>query len=487
MARRVEVIPPTLDRYTSSPIDNPRKRKVAGYARVSTDLLEQLTSYAAQVDYYTKYIKSHEDWEFVKVYTDEGITGTNTKYRDGFKEMVQDALDGKIDLIITKSVSRFARNTVDTLSTIYKLREHNVECYFEKENIYSFDPKCDMLLTFLSGMAQEEARSISENTTWGQRKRFADGDVTFAYSMFLGYDKGEDGKIVINEEQAAIVRRIFGMFIKGDTYCGIARKLTEEGIPTVTGKTQWRDNIIKSMLTNEKYKGDAVLQKTYTVDFINKKVKKNNGEIPMYYVRDNHPAIIPREIFDMVQRLIEERKKNKSRISTTSIFSGKVICGDCGSTFGTKVWHSNTKYRRVILQCNNKFKNKKKCTTPHFTEAELKEMFVKAINKVLPQKAQIKEDFELIKDRLFNTAEKETELVERYTGLKGQVDTLNDEIAQTMLRKTGIENFLKIVFKRETLLTEFDGSLFDAIVDRIIVYSKDDVRFKIINGKEVRA
>ena len=260
-------------------------------------------------------------------------------------------------------------------------------------------------------------------------------------------------------------------------------------------------------------------------DFINKKVKKNNGEIPKYYVEENHPAIIPRVIFDMVQQLIEERKKNKNRVSRVSIFSGKVVCGDCGSVFGTKVWHSNSKYRRVIFQCNAKFKNKTKCTTPHFTETELKEMFVNAINEVIPQKIQIQEDFELIKDSLFNTAEKEAELenlsqqlsdtanemeacvernarvalnqdevtktyaelVERYTGLKGQVDILNDEIAQTMLRKTGIENFLEIVFKRETLLTEFDGSLFDAFVDHITVYSKNDVRFKLINGKEVKA
>ncbi|MBQ3426270.1 MAG: recombinase family protein, partial [Clostridia bacterium] len=339
MTKKVRIIPPTIDRYTSSPIDEPRLRRVAAYARVSTDMLEQLTSYEAQIDYYTKYIKEHEGWEFVKVYTDEGITGTSTKKRDGFNEMIRDALDGKIDLIVTKSVSRFARNTVDSLTTIQKLRDHNVECYFEKENVYTFDSKGDLLLTFMSGLAQEEARNISENTTWGQRKRFADGDVTLAYSRFLGYDKGTDGKLVINEKQAALVRRIYKMYLHGYSFCGIARKLTEEGIPTVTGKKQWHDNIIKSILTNEKYKGDALLQKSYTVDFLTKKVKKNNGEVQQYYIENDHEAIIPVDTFDAVQRLVESGRNGINNRNSKYVLSGKVFCGECGSVFGSKVWH----------------------------------------------------------------------------------------------------------------------------------------------------
>ena len=211
----VITIPATRSRYTAVPINSRDKRKVAGYARVSTDHEEQQTSYEAQVDYYTNYINGREDWELVSVYTDEGISGTSTAKREGFNKMVADALDGRIDLIITKSVSRFARNTVDSLTTIRKLKDHKVECYFEKENIWTFDSKGELLLTIMSSLAQEESRSISENVTWGQRKRFADGKVTVPFKRFLGYDRGGDGNLVINEEQAAVVRRIYGFSCRG--------------------------------------------------------------------------------------------------------------------------------------------------------------------------------------------------------------------------------------------------------------------------------
>ena len=217
-------------------------------------------------------------------YADEGITGCNTTHRDGFNSMVEDALAGRIDLIVTKSVSRFARNTVDSLTTIRKLKENGTECYFEKENIWTFDGKGELLLTIMSSLAQEESRSISENCTWGQRKRFQDGKVTVPFKRFLGYDRGEDGNLVVNEEQAVIVRRIYGLFLQGKTPYAIARQLTEEGIPTPGGKKNWGKKTVESILTNEKYKGDALLQKVYTTDFLTKKKKKNEGEVPQYYV-----------------------------------------------------------------------------------------------------------------------------------------------------------------------------------------------------------
>ena len=275
---KVITIPATRSRYTAVPINSRDKRKVAGYARVSTDHEEQQTSYEAQVDYYTNYINGREDWELVSVYTDEGISGTSTAKREGFNKMVADALDGRIDLIITKSVSRFARNTVDSLTTIRKLKDHKVECYFEKENIWTFDSKGELLLTIMSSLAQEESRSISENVTWGQRKRFADGKVTVPFKRFLGYDRGGDGNLVINEEQAAVVRRIYGMFLQGRSPSAVAKALTKEGIPTPGGKTKWSGSTVRSILTNEKYKGDALLQKVYTVDFLTKKKKVNEGE-----------------------------------------------------------------------------------------------------------------------------------------------------------------------------------------------------------------
>lgn len=227
MARSVTVIPATINPITHLPAMASIKRRVAAYARVSTDSEEQLTSYEAQVDYYTRYIQSKPEWEFAGIYTDEGISATNTKRRDGFNQMVEDALAGKIDLIVTKSVSRFARNTVDSLVTVRQLKEKGVEVYvevyFEKENIYTLDSKGELLITIMSSLAQEESRSISENVTWGQRKRFADGKVSLPYKQFLGYEKGEDGFPKIVPEEAEIIRLIYSLFMEGKTPTTIAK------------------------------------------------------------------------------------------------------------------------------------------------------------------------------------------------------------------------------------------------------------------------
>ena len=379
---KVTTIPATISRFTATPINEKKKRRTAAYARVSTDSEEQLTSYSAQVDYYTNYIKSRDDWEFVSVYTDEGITGTNTKHREGFKRMVADALAGKIDLIVTKSVSRFARNTVDSLTTVRQLKEKGVEIYFEKENIWTLDSKGELLITIMSSLAQEESRSISENCTWGQRKRFADGKVTVPFKRFLGYDRGPDGNLVLNKDEAVIIHRIYSMFLQGMTPHGIAARLTADGIKSPGGKDKWNAGAVRSILTNEKYKGDALLQKSYTVDFLTKKKKVNEGEIPQYYVEGNHEAIIQPEVFELVQQELKRRKQGRGPHSGVHLFSGKIRCGQCGEWYGSKVWHSNSKYRRVIWQCNHKYDGEEKCSTPHLTEDEIKTMFISAANKV---------------------------------------------------------------------------------------------------------
>jgi DNA invertase Pin-like site-specific DNA recombinase len=225
------VIPARKHALKSKDEEKPKLR-VAAYCRVSTDSEEQATSYETQIEHYTAYIQGHPDWVLAGIFADEGISATNTKYRDGFNQMVQDALDGKIDLIVTKSVSRFARNTVDSLTTVRKLKEHGTEVYFEKENIFTFDSKGELLITIMSSLAQEESRSISENVTWGQRKRFADGKVSMLYKQFFGYDKGEDGNPVINEEEAGIVKLIYQLFLEGKTPAGICRYLDKQGILT---------------------------------------------------------------------------------------------------------------------------------------------------------------------------------------------------------------------------------------------------------------
>lgn len=305
---KVRTIPATVQHFAPSTPLRVRLR-VAAYARVSTDEEEQLTSYEAQVDYYTRYIQANPDWELVEVYADEGISGTNTKKRKNFNRMIEDALAGKIDRIVTKSVSRFARNTVDTLTTIRKLKDKGVGVFFEKENIDTLDSKGELLITIMSSLAQEESRSISENVTWGWRKRIAAGKVTVAYSHFLGYEKGEDGTMQIVEDEAKIVRQIYGMFLDGKTPSGIAARLSRQGIPSPAGKEKWQSSTVKSILTNEKYKGDALLQKTFTVDFLQKKKKANEGEVPQYYVENSHPAIVTEEVFDLVQHELRRRQQ----------------------------------------------------------------------------------------------------------------------------------------------------------------------------------
>ena len=325
--RKVTTIPASISRFTASPIDKPKKRRVAGYARVSTDHDEQFTSYEAQIDYYTNYINSRDDWEFVSVYTDEGISGTGIKKRIGFQTMIDDALAGKIDLIVTKSVSRFARNTVDSLTTIRKLKENGIECYFEKENIWTFDGKGELLITIMSSLAQEESRSISENCTWGQRKRFSDGKVSVAYSRFLGYDKGPDGRMVINPAEAETVKKIFRLFLEGMTPYGISRILESDGDLSPSHKPKWNATTVKRILSNEKYKGDALLQKTYTVDYLTKKTKINEGEIPQYYVEGDHEAIIDPAVFDRVQIELERRSSERTGTAESMISPARSNAG----------------------------------------------------------------------------------------------------------------------------------------------------------------
>ena len=390
MAKKVRKIHATLNQFTSEPVAVSRKKKVAGYARVSTDREEQATSYEAQMTYYKTYIEGHEDWEFVGMYSDEGITATNTKKRDGFNQMVEDALDGKIDLIITKSVSRFARNTVDSLTTIRKLKDKGIEVYFEKENIWTLDAKGELMITIMSSLAQEESRSISENTTWGKRKQFADGKGSVAFSWFLGYDK--DFKI--NEEQAATVRLIYRLFISGLSFYAITKELESRGIKSPSGKDRWHISTVKSILTNEKYRGDALLQKQYTTDFLQKKRKTNNGEIPQYYVEEHHEAIIPPAQFDFVQAELARREQN-GRYSGVSIFSNKIKCGCCGGWYGSKVWHSTDKYRKVIYRCNRKYgKDTPPCNTPHLSEEEIKKLFLKALNALVEAKEETIENLQ---------------------------------------------------------------------------------------------
>ncbi len=524
MAKRVTTIMPTLARFTEAPIAEHRKRKVAAYARVSTDSDEQFTSYEAQIDYYTQYIKARDDWEFVQVYTDEGITGTSTKHREGFKQMVADALEGKIDLIVTKSVSRFARNTVDSLTTIRQLKDKGVECFFEKENIWTFDGKGELLITIMSSLAQEESRSISENCTWGQRKRMADGRVSVPFDHFLGYERGENGELVINEEQAKTVRLIYDLFLQGLTPHTIANRLTAMGILTPRRKAKWNQGTVRSILTNEKYKGDALMQKCYTADFLTKKQVPNNGVLPQYYVEGDHEAIIPPETFELVQQEMLRRNNRGNRYSGVDIFASRIVCGECGSYYGAKVWHSNSKYRRIIYRCNHKYHDGKTCSTPNLTEDEIKSSFVAAVNKLIANKGEVIANLEAMSQTLFGTEVLECareklsaemdllqnmiqaaiaenahialdqaayqkrfdKMREKYEDAKRQHDDIKQQIADKTSARVAASRFIGTLKKMDGLITEFDPSLWGSLLDHVAVYSKEDMRYTFKDGTEIK-
>lgn len=522
--RAVRIIPPTMNMVTHLPKTSTRKRRVAAYARVSTDSEEQLTSYEAQVSYYTDYINKRSDWEFVSVYADEGVSGCNTAKREGFNRMIKDALDGKIDLIVTKSVSRFARNTVDSLTTVRKLKEKGIEVYFEKENIYTLDSKGELLITIMSSLAQEESRSISENVTWGQRKRFADGKVSLPYKHFLGYKRGEDGLPEIVPEEAEIVRLIYRSFMNGMTPYRIGKMLTEKGIPTPAGKTKWQSSTIESILTNEKYKGSALLQKQFTVDFLTKKRKINEGEIPQYYIEQSHDAIILPDEFELVQAEILRRKSLGKQYNSKSIFAARIVCGDCGNFYGSKVWHSTSKYRRVIWRCNHKFNGVCKCNTPHLYEDAIKEKFIYACNQLFENRDEILENCRMMQNLLTDFTEideKQQEvlqemevvseltrkyimensqsaqnqdeynahynaLVERYEKLQKKSFSLQKQKEECLAKRDLIGGFILELFRCKELLTEFDEQLWIAAVDKVTVFKDGRLVFSFKDGTEIK-
>ena len=458
----------------------------------------------------------------IDIYSDEGISALNTKNRDGFKRMVADALAGKIDLIVTKSVSRFARNTVDSLSTVRKLKEHGTEVFFQKENIYTFDGKGELLITIMSSLAQEESRSISENVTWGHRKRMADGKVTLPYGRFLGYKRGEDGMPQIVEQEAEVVRNIFRMFISGKTFSAIAKWLSDHDIPSPGGKKIWQSATVSSILKNEKYKGDALLQKGYTVDFLTKQRKVNEGEIPQYYVKNSHPAIIAPDEFDAVQIEIERRTKLGRPNSCQSPFSAKIVCGECGGYYGAKVWGSNTKYRRTIWRCNEKYRCEKKCSTPHVTEDEIKKQFLVAINELMGNRGEVIADCQLAKDILCNCSEIDAKLDE----LRREIDVIasqsrkliseNAHIAlsqdefnernngyleyhrvameriselegvkhERMNRVAVIDGFIRELRTRPLVIDEFDEQLWVAAVEKVVVGADGKMVFEFKDGSK---
>ena len=390
--RKVTVIPPIAEMQGESRIDM-RPKRVAAYCRVSTDREEQEHSFETQKAMYTEMIMMKPTWQMAGIYADEGITGTVAKKRPGFMKMIEDCRKGKIDMIVTKSVSRFSRNNLDCLMYVRELKQLGIPIIFEKEGINTIQVSSELLLTLFGALSQAESESISMNVKLGIRQSLKNGNVRFSYKTFLGYRKGADGQPEIVPEQADIVRRIYNDFLAGATYLEIAKRLTEENVPTMGGGNRWFSERIKSILKNEKYKGDALLQKTYITDPISKRVKKNNGELPMYYVENSHPAIIERRIFDRVQEEIARRagkKKVKQTGTKTELgrYSGKyaltelLYCGECGTPYRRCTWSRNGK-KKIVWRCVSRLDyGKKYCkNSPSVEESRLHNTIAAAITK----------------------------------------------------------------------------------------------------------
>ncbi len=465
MERNITVIPARVNMTNLAEKLEPQQKRMAAYCRVSTDQVEQLSSYEAQVNYYTNFINGHPDYEMAGIYADEGISGTNTKKRGEFLKMIEDCKKGKIDMIITKSISRFARNTLDCLNYVRQLKELGIGILFEKENINTLDSKGEVLLSILSSLAQDESRSISENSTWGIRRRFEQGKLHINHTKFLGYDKNEDGELVINQSQAKVVQRIYQEYLNGHGPQRIANILKKEKVPKWNGSYNWHYSNIKRILANEKYKGDALLQKTYTVDFLSKKRAVNDGDVPQYYVENSHPAIIDKETWEAVQLEMERRREygyqhgidKVDHTNNKNPFSGRVICGNCGKAYWRKGWYNyKEENMRYVWQCKEKYKVKGVigCTNKHVDDGMLYEIFINAYNSMV-----------LNKDEL----------------MKKWITMTEDE---NEWNRVTVKRFIDH-FKEANEINVFSSNLFYKTVEKLTVFESGKIVVSFLEGTEI--
>lgn len=381
-----------------------RQLRVAAYCRVSTDDEEQLTSYEAQQEYYTDKIMTNKEWTMAGIFADEGITGTSARKRPEFLRMIRMCKQKKIDLILVKSISRFARNTVDCLNYIRTLKELGIAVYFEKENINTLSAESEMLITIMGAFAQAESESISANVKWGKRKAMADGKATMQYKWLYAYEKGEDGNPRIIPEQAVIVQQIYKRFLSGASLRMIKEWLEQEQIPNSRGEQGWTIASVRSILSNEKYCGDALLQKTFIQDCISKKVIKNTGQLPQTLVQNHHEGIVDREIYDAAQAEFARRNAGKSPSKKTSstgltsyaskyALSERLVCGECGTLYRRCTWNIRGK-RKIVWRCVSRLDyGKKYChDSPTLEEEALQKSILTAINSRMSDKGKLIQD-----------------------------------------------------------------------------------------------
>lgn len=489
-----------------------KKLRVAAYCRVSTDSEEQETSYEAQVTHYTEYIQKNPEWELAGIFADDGISGCNTKKRSEFNRMVEECMAGGIDMIITKSISRFARNTLDCLKYIRELKEKNIPVFFEKENINTMDSKGEVLLTIMASLAQQESQSLSQNIKLGLQYRYQNGEVQVNHNRFLGYTKDGEGHLIIDPAGAEVVKRIYREYLEGGSLLQIARGLEADGILTAAGKSKWRPETLRKILQNEKYIGDALLQKTYTVDFLNKKRVQNNGIVPQYYVENSHEPIIPRGLYMQVQEEMARRanlhsgaKRKKRVYSSKYALSSIVYCPKCGEIYRRIAWNNRGKHSTVWRCCTRVEHGPDQCDAPTIQESDLQAAVVKAINLTLGNRSAmitvlqknietviLQEDENSAEGITAKLKEKQKELLrlanakKDYNSVADEIDRLRELKQKALTESAEREGLKKRIVEMKDFLNnqtvevlEYDEQLVRRLIERVTVYGeKFEVEFK---------
>ena len=490
-APNVTVIPAKVQ--TAESRDKYHQLRVAAYCRVSTELEEQQNSYQVQIAYYTDLINKKKEWTLAGIFADEGISGTQTKKRTEFNRMIRMCRNKKIDLVITKSISRFARNTVDCLEYVRQLKDLGIGVIFEKENINTLTMTSEFMIALYGSFAQAESESISKNVSWGKEKAYREGKVQFQYKHLLGYKKGADGKPEIIPEEAETVKLIYTMFLDGHSMKNIALILHVKGIHTKTGSTEWRTNTITRILQNEKYVGDALLQKTFTSDCITHKVVKNHGERPMYLVTNHHDPIIDRDTYNRVQQELA-RRNSKRKISDKTVteqgkYSSKyalselLICGHCGTPYRRTTWAARGK-KQIVWRCLSRLEHGKKyCPdSPTIKEEQLHRGILRAINNyyscrndiVRILKANIgsvlecqgQEEILSVEKRLKEIDQARTDLVNLIASGGCDEDKLDSEFAKLYAEEQGLSERLTML-KSQNKTSEETQAKLDKIMDMI--------------------
>ena len=508
--------------------------RVAAYCRVSTDSEDQLNSYNSQIEYYTTVISENPNWKLAGIFADEGLTGLSTRKREQFNRMIQKCRRGRIDLIIVKSVSRFSRNTLDSLSHARKLKAIGIGVLFEKEGVNTLETDDETLLTIFSALAQNESQSLSKNVKMGFRQAFKAGKVPF-YAI-LGYRKGPDGQPEIVPEQAVIVKRIYHRYLTGQSIGKICKDLEADNIPTQRGKTKWSEGVIQHIIRNERYVGDVLLQKTYVKDFLTSQVVKNNGELPQYYIQNNHPAIIDRDVWNKTQEEIARRaskRKDPSPSARTkaSKYSGKyalseiLVCGKCGAFYRRTTWAQPKLERRIgVWRCTSRMEHgKKKCgTSPTIPEEALYIAIMDAINEIISrrtlldaitesvraaacadtdaaeyQAAHLKiEELEGMAKKLIQTSaqaggdddffdEQYKELMDKRTKYQKIVHEFEARDSVDRYTEQQVIEAITVLENESLLLSEYDDQKVRQLVDTIRVLAKDRITLTLIGGVEI--